>query len=120
MMTCARPTLAALTGSLFILPLVAANAIVGGKIEPFFSLIRPGTHTSAREYVLIVIVLVLLPAGAWLAAKPMLQKGVDGRRQFYPINAVLSAILFLIFVTVSVGLGSDIYRCDVLGIPNCD
>jgi hypothetical protein len=28
--------------------------------------------------------------------------------------------LCLAFVVLSVGLGSDIYRCDVLGIPNCD
>jgi hypothetical protein len=120
MMTHVRPTAAALMGILLILPLVAANVIVADRIEPFFSIIRPGTHTSAREYVLLGIVLVLLPAGAWLAARPMLARGVHGHRRLYPLNALLAAILLLTFVAVSFGLAVDIYRCDVLGIPSCD
>jgi hypothetical protein len=45
----ARPAFAAVAGSLFLLPFFAANAIVGNRIEPFFSLIRPGLHTSPRD-----------------------------------------------------------------------
>ena len=119
-MTTRRPSIAALTGTLFILPFVAANAIVGGRIEPFFSLIRPGVHTSAREYVMLAIVLGLIPVGAFIAARPMFHGSVDGHRRFYPVNAVVAALMCLVFVAVSFGLGSDIYRCDVLGIPNCD
>jgi hypothetical protein len=115
-----RPILAAVTGSLFILPLMAANAIVGHKIEPFFSLVRPGTHTSTREYVLLVILLALLPAGAWLATRPMLRSGVARSSRIDSINAVVAAILLLVFVAVSIGLAADVYRCNVLDIPNCD
>ena len=115
-----RPVLAAVTGSLLLGPFLAANAIVGSRIEPFFSLIRPGLHTSPREYVLLFIVVMLIPVGAFLAARPMLNRDSNGPRRFYPLNAVLAALLCVMFVMVAVGLGSDIYRCDVLGIPNCD
>lgn len=115
-----RPAFAAVTGSLFLLPLVAVNTIVGNRIEPFFSFIRPGIHTSPREYGLLFIVLVLIPVGAVVAARPMLRRGADGRRPFYSLNAALAALLCLAFVALSVALGTDIYRCDVLGVPNCD
>lgn len=115
-----NPTLAAISGSLFLLPFLTANAIVGNRIEPFFSLIRPGIHTSPREYVLLAVVLLLIPMGAFLAARPMLYPGKGARLRFYAVNAVLAALLCAIFVFVVVGLGSEIYRCDVLGVPNCD
>ncbi len=119
-MTTRRPAFAAVTGSLFLLPFLAANAIVGNRIEPFFSLVRPGLHTSPREYVLLGVVLLLILVGAAVAARPMLGRDDDGNRRFYPVNAALAALLCLAFVVLSLGLGSDIYRCDVLGIPNCD
>ena len=120
MTTHTRPAFAAVTGSLFLLPFLAANAIVVNRIEPFFSLIRPGIHTSPREYALLFIVLLLIPAGAVIAARPMLRRGDDGRRRFHAVNAAIVALLCAAFIALAVGLGSDIYRCDVLGIPNCD
>jgi hypothetical protein len=114
------PAISAVTGGLCLLPFLAANAIVGNRIEPFFSLIRPGEHTSAREYALLAGLLALILFGAFVAARPMLRRGDDGRRRFYPLNAALAAGLCLVFVALSYGLGSDIYRCDVLGVPNCD
>jgi hypothetical protein len=115
-----NPTRAALTGALLAVPFVAMNAIVANRIEPFFSFIRPGIHTSRFEYVALFSVVLLIPVGAFIAARPMLQRGVDGRRRFHAINAILAALLCMAFVAVVVGLGTDIYRCDVLGIPNCD
>ena len=115
-----NPKSAALLGFLLILPFLTLNMVVANRIEPLFSLIRPGIHTSAFEYVLLAIVLFLIPVGAFIAIRPMLEKGSDGKRKFYLANGVLAAILLLVFVLLSVGLGSDIYRCDVLQIPNCD
>ena len=120
MIAITRPAVAAVAGGLCLLPFLAANAVVGNRIEPFFSLIRPGEHTSAREYVLLAGLLALVLAGAFVAAAPMLRRGDDGRRRFYPLNAALALGLGLMFVAISYGLGSDIYRCDVLGLPNCD
>lgn len=115
-----NPKSAALVGFLFALPFLILNAIVGNKIEPFISLIRPDTHTSPFEYVLLAVVLFLLPTGAFIAVRPMFQKGVEGKRKFYLVNTIIAAILVTGFVALSIGLGSDIYRCDVLHIPNCD
>jgi hypothetical protein len=119
-MVVANPTLAAICGLGLAAPFMIANAIVGSRIEPFFSLIRPGVHTSPREYVLLAVVLLLIPMGAFVAARPMLRRPADGRRRFYTLNALLATLLCAAFVAIVVGLGSDIYRCDVLGIPNCD
>ena len=115
-----RPGLTALAGLLLAIPFLAANAVVGNRIEPFFSLIRPGVHTSGREYVLLAVTLALIAAGAVIAARPIFRRSPDGRRHFHPLNAVISAALGIFFMALVVGLGSDIYRCDVLQIPNCD
>ena len=115
-----NPKSAALVGFLFALPFLTLNTIVGNRIEPFFSLIRPDTHTGPFEYVLLALVLLLIPIGGFIAARPMLQKGVDGERKYYLLNIILAAILITGGITLFVGLGSDIYRCDVLHIPNCD
>jgi hypothetical protein len=118
--TTTNPSLAALNGLLLALPFVVMNAIVGNRIEPFFSLIRPGIHTSPVEYVLLFVVVLLIPVGAFVAARPLLQKGADGKRRFHVVNAILATLLCMFFVALSVGWGSDIYRCDILRIPNCD
>jgi len=115
-----NPKSAALVGFLLALPFLLLNTIVGSRMEPFYSLIRPDIHTSPFEYVLLAVVLLLLPLGAFIAARPIFQKGADGKRKFYLVNIILASILVTGFVALSVGLGSDIYRCDVLQIPNCD
>jgi hypothetical protein len=115
-----EPRSAAVIGLLLTLPLAILNAIVGNRIEPFFSFIRPGIHTSPGEYVLLFAVLLLLPLGALIALRPMLIRGTDGVRRFCLMNGAVAALLLAAFVAISIGLGSDIYRCDVLRIPNCD
>jgi hypothetical protein len=118
--TTSSPPRAAVNGVLLTLPFLAMNAIVGKQIEPFFSLVRPGIHTSPQEYVLLFVVVMLIAVGAFTTARPMLHRGTDGQRRFYPVNALLATVLSILFVALVVGLGSEIYRCDVLGIPNCD
>lgn len=119
-MTTTRPVFEAVTGALFLLPFIAANAIVGNRIEPFFSLIRPGPHTGPREYALLGVVLLLILVGAAVAARPIVRRNANGDRRFYPVNAAVAVLLGMAFVVLSLGLGADIYRCDVLDIPNCD
>lgn len=115
-----NPKLAALIGLFFIAPFALLNAIVGNRIEPFFSLIRPDIHTGPYEYLVLFIVLLLIPVGSYIALQPILHRGAEGKRSFYPLNVLLAAVLLMVFVTLSVALGSEIYRCDVLQIPNCD
>jgi hypothetical protein len=90
------------------------------RIEPFFSFIRPGPHTSPFEYLLLFAVLGSLPVGAAIAARPLFERGADGKRRIYLLNVLLATFMLAAFVVLSVGLGAEIYRCDVLMIPNCD
>lgn len=117
-----NPKFAAFVGFLFVLPFLIMNAIVGSKIEPFYSFLRPeGFQTGIGEYVLLFILLFLLPLiGAFVAIRPMLQKGADGKRKLFLLNIIIAAILLIGSITLSIGLGTEIYRCDVLHIPNCD
>lgn len=115
-----HPRSAATLGFLLLLPFVTLNAIVAHRVEPLFSIIRPGVHTSAFEYVLLGIVLSLLPIGAFIASRPMLGRASDGTRSFYLANTVVAAFLLIVFATLAMGLGSEIYRCEILNVPNCD
>jgi hypothetical protein len=36
------------------------------------------------------------------------------------VNGTISVVLLVVFVVISTALGGDLYRCEVLGIPNCD
>ena len=115
-----RPGRAALVGALCALPFLVVNAIVAKRIEPFFSIIRPGPHTSAFEYVLLAVVLGLIAVGAFIAGRPLLDRVERPRPWIYMLTGAVSALLLVVFLTLSVALGDEIYRCDVLGIPNCD
>ena len=114
-----NPKKAALLGGLFVVPFLVANAIVAKRIEPFFSFIRPGPDTSAFEMVLLAVVLLCLPLGAFIAVRPMLERR-DGRRRFLVANGLIAAILLLAFGIISTQLGAELYRCEVLQIANCD
>jgi len=116
-----NPKLAALVGFLFVLPFLVMNTIVGSKIEPFYSFLRPQGPQPVGEYALLFTSLLLLPLiGAFVALRPMLQKGADGKRKLYLLNIIIATILLVFSITLFIGLGTEIYRCDVLHIPNCD
>lgn len=116
----ARPRLAALAGLSLLIPFLVANAVVANRIEPLFSLIRPGAHTSAREYAVLAIVLLLMPAGALWAMLPSMGRDEAGRRRFYVMNCAVAVVLAAIFTVIASALGSEIYACEYLQIPNCD
>lgn len=115
-----KPGLAALGGLLCLAPFAVANAIVAKQVEPFFSWIRPGPHTSPQELVLLAIVLCLMPVGAYVAARPLWRRDANGRRRFLAVNAGTAALLVVVFGVLSIGLGSEIYRCEILRVPYCD
>ncbi len=111
---------AAIAGIAFALPFLVLNAIVAERIEPFFSVVRPGDHTGPFEYPLLLIVLSLLPVGAAVALSPVWRGGGDGPRAYSPANILVAAVLITGFLVLAIALGTEIYRCDVLQIPNCD
>ena len=45
------------------------------RVEPFFSWIRPGPHTSAFEYVLLPVTLGLIAVGVVIAVRPLFERG---------------------------------------------
>jgi hypothetical protein len=55
-----------------------------------------------------------------IALRPVVHPGAAGQRRFLLLNGLLAALLVALFAALAVGLGSDIYTCDVLQIPNCD
>jgi hypothetical protein len=114
-----RPVAAALAGLLCVLPFAVLDAIVANRVEPFITLLRPDTHTSTREIVLFTFVLLLLPLGAFVALRPLLRKDPAGKRRFFLMNCA-AALLLALFSVLTFALGSEIYACEVLQIPNCD
>ncbi len=113
-MTALRPDIALLVGFLFALPFVVANIIAVTGIAPAYSwLVGLGPH-------IIFAVLVLGFVGGVVALVPLFQKGADGTRRFFVLNALIGVGLILFFTVIGYALGEEIYRCDVLQIPNCD
>lgn len=115
-----RPRTAALLGFLCALPFLLANAIVANRVEPFYSLIRPGPHTSPREYVLFATVLLLIPIGAFTALGPWFVRDAGGKRHFPVVNGAIAALMLIAFTVISSAVGAEIYACEILQVPNCD
>lgn len=110
----------ALLGFLLVIPFILLNTIVAKQLDPVFSLIRPGAHTSSQEFFLLFSSILLILIGAGIAASPLLKKTRTGALPFYPMNALVATFLLFMCVTLVSELGSEIYQCDILQIPHCD
>jgi hypothetical protein len=105
---------AAFRGFLFSLPFIFTNFVVSLRIEPIYSFL--GSFPSVRNSSFLPLILLLLfPVGAFIAIKPMLRK-----KKFYMANTMVALFLIVVFVVLFAVLGQELYRCDVLQIPNCD
>ena len=96
------------------------NVIVAVRPEPVYSYLGSVGVISASPLPLVPILILLGLIGSFVAAWPMLQKPEGGRRRIQPLNAVLSLGLLCGFAFIAFVLGEEIYRCDILRIPNCD
>ncbi|MGB4780397.1 hypothetical protein [Microbacterium sp.] len=119
------PLAFALLGLMHVAPLLLLNAVVGARIEPLFSLIRPGSRTSPQELVVLSLALVLILVGALVAVTPLRRGGRrQGPRELGAAAVVLggtsAALLVALFVALAAAFGSEIVRCDILDVPNCD
>ncbi len=109
----------ALAGLAFVVPFLVLNTIVARPIQPLLALLRPDGHSTPLEYALLATVLLLLPAGAFVALTPATLRPATFPRP--PLaNAAIAALLLGGFALVSFALFEDIYRCELLAIPNCD
>ena len=69
---------------------------------------------------LLAAVLAFIAVGAFITTRPLFDQSARPWPRIYMLNGALGALMLVVFVILSVALGSEIYRCDVLGIPNCD
>ena len=110
----------AAAGLALALPFVALNTVVALRLEPFFSIVRPGVHTGPLEIPLLVVALLLMPLGAVVALRPLWAVDADGRRSVPVVNVLAALVLVAAFLTIGGALGEEIVRCDVLRVPRCD
>lgn len=58
--------------------------------------------------------------GAFIAARPLLGRGLEAGLRPYLLNGLVAAGLLALYAFLAIGLGTEFYRCEVLRIPNCD
>jgi hypothetical protein len=108
------PSTSWIYGFLFSLPFLLLNCIVALRIQPFYSWLELVTPVR-RSPMLPLFLLLLFPVGAYVAARPMIE-----RKKFYLLNSLVAVALLIFFFVVFPALSIEAYRCDVLVIPNCD
>lgn len=104
----------ALIGFLFLFPFAVMNVIVALRPEPVYSILGSIGFIAAAPWPVVILVALIL-VGAVIAAWPQLRE-----RKIYVLNAIFSVVLLAIFLILGFALGEEIYRCDILGVPNCD
>ena len=119
-----NPRSAAVTGILLCLPLAILFGTAAFEIEPLNGIIESITstedgRTSAFGKLAMIVAMLLPPIALVVVAWPVLRRGADGRRTVYPINLVLSAVIFAFIAMFVGGIVVDQYPC-WQGVPNCD
>lgn len=119
-----NPKPAALISLLLTLPFILLNTIAINSIEPFFTIFKINTGGGFWDHPIghstALVALLPLPCGALISIRPMLQASGARKREFYLMNILLSVILLTASVLITGALLEEIYRCNVLQIPNCD
>lgn len=96
-------------GLLLALPFVIANFIVSLQIEPFYSFLE-SFPVIRNSPVLPLVLLLLFPLGAFISI----------REEKSALNIIVAAVLIIVFIPLFFGLAEEMYRCDILKIPDCD
>jgi hypothetical protein len=115
-----RPRCAALLGVLSAAPLVGLNFVVMHRLDPLFTMIRPGEHTGPFELPILLGSIALLPVGAALALIPAWRAARGAPRRFPALNIAIAVLLLAGFAPLMAEFSSEVVRCDVLHVPNCD
>lgn len=114
-----------LTAFLLSLPMAVLLVVMVFEITPveiFFKsfLTNDGSKPNTFGLVYMIGSLIALPIGLVMSLLPMFKKDKKGKRHFYLVNAAIAALIIILMVPTWGGLLKDIYRCDILHIPNCD
>lgn len=109
-----NPKSAARIGFVLTLPVILLNTIANNEIEPFFTFFKVDVVDGFWAYPIgslaLTVSLLLLPAGAVIAIRPMFQKGADGKRKFYLMNVLLAAVMLALFFFITGAFISEIYK----------
>jgi hypothetical protein len=79
-----------------------------------------GDRPSVLGWAAIVGGLLLLPVAFAVALRPMARPGPDRKRRLYAVNLLVCAVISIPIAATLYGIGEEIYRCEIRGIPNCD
>lgn len=114
--------LAALVLALPMLGLVPSIAFDFYAVESFVKMLFAGTdgHPTPIGYAFLGMGLLALPLGLIVALRPVLFREGAGFRAVLILNLIVVALIITLMVPTWGELASEIYRCDVLRIPNCD
>lgn len=110
-----NPNKYALVGLGLLTPFIIINSIVANKLQPFYSLLTPFSESEGLKIFLLIISLTLILVGSMVSAVPLIRN----KKIYFP-NLIISILLFLIFASLTLLLGEELVRCEVLQIPNCD
>jgi hypothetical protein len=103
-----------LAAALFAAPFFVVNAIISGRIEPFYSWLdaAPAIRNSP---LLPLGLLALLPVAAFILLAP-----ASGARRVGVAGAFGAAFLLASFAAFTVAFGEEALRCDIARVANCD
>ena len=100
---------------LSILPFLTLNTIVSQQIQPMLGWIRPTGHTSLGELVLLGISLLWAAYGAVRIIQP-----IRSASPWSVVRVIGGLGLFALVLALTYVIGDEIYRCDIIRMPNCD
>ena len=79
-----------------------------------------GDRPNIFGFIFMGTALLALPIALVISLWPMIRSGTNGKRHFLLANALVAVLVVTLMTPTWGGLAKDIYRCDILGIPNCD
>ena len=79
-----------------------------------------GGRPNALGWAAILGGLLLLPVAFVVTLLPMMRMGPNRKRRLYAVNLLVCAVIATPMTATLVGIGEEIYQCEIRGIPNCD
>ena len=117
----ARHHRSALAGLLLFMPVGILLSAIWLDIAVVRDLLTAdGDQPNVLGMTVILGGLLLLPIAFVVTLRPMLRKGPNRKRRAYAVNLLVCAVIALPMAATLLGIGEEIYRCEIRGIPNCD
>jgi hypothetical protein len=111
---------ALLIGVALFMPMFLMNLFAVMDIPTFDNMFRhvfsvDGFTLNPYGTLTIFILLLLVPIGGVITLMPMFQQ-----RKIFLLNLLVGLFMISVFAMFVYGMGHDMYKCDILKIPNCD